>query len=182
VSQVIETRPPLKRSTLLRGSELLNSVIVVLPCCFMYGPSMISIRPMRAEDIQPSRKLLSELGYPLSREELRRRYDSVMEAAGHTLLVADDDGHIIALCHVYARPALDKPPEAVVQALVVDQACRGRGVGRDMMVAAEAWASDHGFTSVALYSNTVRADAHAFYRTIGYQDMATSQLFRKSLD
>ena len=30
----------------------------------------------------------------------------------------EDEGHIIALCHVYARPALDKPPEAVVQALV----------------------------------------------------------------
>jgi GNAT superfamily N-acetyltransferase len=48
-------------------------------------------------------------------------------------------GALVALCHVFARPALDKPPEAIVQALVVDQACRGEGVGRIMMAAAERW-------------------------------------------
>ena len=73
---------------------------------------------MITEDIQPSQQLLSELGYPLETKELRRRYDSVMGTADHALLVAEDEGHIIALCHVYARPALDKPPEAVLQALV----------------------------------------------------------------
>jgi len=137
---------------------------------------------MTTEDIQPSRELLSQLGYPLGSKELRRRYDSVMGTADHALLVAEDEGDIIALCHVYARPALDKPPEAVVQALVVNQAYRGRGVGRDMMMAAETWAGDHGFTSVALYSNALRSDAHAFYETIGYRLTATSHLFRKSLE
>jgi GNAT superfamily N-acetyltransferase len=45
------------------------------------------------------------------------------------------------------------PPEVVVPALVVDQAVRDGGVGRAMMAAAEAWAKDRGFTSVALASN-----------------------------
>ena len=103
-------------------------------------------------------------------------------AANHVLLVAEEGGHIIALCHVFARPALDKPPEAVVQALVVDQAYRSRGVGRDMMTTAETWAHERGFTSVALYSSAVRSDAHAFYETIGYRQTATSHLFRKSLE
>jgi len=103
-------------------------------------------------------------------------------AANHVLLVAEEGGHIIALCHVFARPALDKPPEAVVQALVVDQAYRSRGVGRDMMTTAETWAHERGFTSVALYASAVRSDAHAFYETIGYRQTATSHLFRKSLE
>lgn len=137
---------------------------------------------MTANDIQPSRALLSQLGYPLDSMELRRRYDSVVGTAAHSLLVAEDGGRIIALCHVYARPALDKPPEAVVQALVVDQAYRGRSVGRDMMMTAERWASDHGFTSVALYSSAVRSEARAFYENIGYRLTATSHLLRKSLE
>ena len=68
-----------------------------------------------------------------------------------------------------------------MQALVVDQASRGSGVGKMMMIAAEAWAKDHGFTSVALTSRISRSDAHGFYEAIGYQMMATSHLFRKML-
>lgn len=147
----------------------------------MYRQAMISIRPMTVEDIRPSQELLSQLGYPLDSKELRRRYDSVV-GADHILLVAQEGERVIALCHVYARPALDKPPEAVVQALVVDQAYRGRGLGRDMMTTAETWASVRGFTSVALYSSAMRSEAHAFYETIGYRITATSHLFRKSLE
>jgi len=142
---------------------------------------MASIRSMTVNDIPASQDLLSQLGYRLESEELRRRYDAVAGATGHALLVAEQDGRIVALCHVYARSALDKPPEAVVQALVVDHASRGSGIGRDMMTMAETWAKDHGLPSVALYSNAVRSDAHAFYETIGYRPIATSQLFRKSL-
>ena len=143
---------------------------------------MTAIRPMTAEDIQPARELLSQLGYPLDGKKLRRRYDAVMGTTDHALLVAEDGGRVIALCHVYARPALDKPPEAVVQALVVDQAYRDRGVGRDMMMMVETWARNHGFRSVALYSSAVRPEAHACYRTIGYRRAATSHLFRKRLE
>ena len=101
---------------------------------------------------------------------------------GHVLLVASQRGRIVGLCHVYERPALDKPPEAIVQAIVVDQAVRGDGAGRAMMNAAEKWAGDHGFRSVALCSSVVRSDAHAFYEAIGYQRSATSHMFRKALE
>jgi len=136
---------------------------------------------MTAGDLPAAQELLSQLGYPLSSEELRRRYDAVVGAADHTLMLAEQAGRAVALCHVYARPSLDKPPEAIVQALVVDLAVRGSGVGKIMMTAAETWARDRGFTSVALTSNVTRAEAHAFYEAIGYRRAATSHLFRKSL-
>ena len=82
---------------------------------------------------------------------------------------------------MYVRPGLDKPPEAIVQALVVDHAARGSGVGKIMMAAVETWAKDRGFTSVALASNVARTEAHTFYEAIGYQRAATSHLFRKTL-
>ena len=78
-----------------------------------------------------------------------------------------------------ARPAPDRPPEAIVQALVVEQDCRGGGVGKAMMAAAEAWAADRGFTSVALASHISRSGAHAFYQALGYRVEATSHLMRK---
>ena len=78
-------------------------------------------------------------------------------------------------------PALDKPPEIIVQALVVDDAARGSGVGRMLTEEAEGYARRHGFTSVALSSHVVRCEAHAFYERLGYQIEATSCLMRKKL-
>ena len=92
---------------------------------------MISIRRMTAVDVPVSQVLLSQLGYQMDVQEVRRRYDAVVQSGDHALMVAEQAGRIIALCHTYARPALDKPPEAVVQALVVDQASRGQRGGQD---------------------------------------------------
>jgi len=65
------------------------------------------------------------------------------------------------------------------QALVVEQAYRGGGVGKAMMEAAETWAAEQGFKSVVLGSHVSRLDAHAFYRARGYQCAATSHLVAK---
>jgi GNAT superfamily N-acetyltransferase len=143
---------------------------------------MISIRRMTIEDVPVAQVLLSQLGYPLDAPEVRRRYEIVTGAEGHALMVAEQAGRVIGLCHLYVRPALDKPPEAVVQALVVDQLVRGSGVGKIVMAAAEAWAKDRGFVSVALASNVERDEAHAFYEAIGYKRAATSHLFRRTLE
>jgi GNAT superfamily N-acetyltransferase len=142
---------------------------------------MVSMRRMTPEDVEAAQGLLVQLGYPLDAQEVRRRFDAVMQSADHTVLVASEGGRVVALCHAYARPALDKPPEAVVQALVVDRACRGGGVGKAMMEAAERWAAARGYRSVALGSHVSRADAHAFYVGLGYRNEATSHLFRKTL-
>jgi GNAT superfamily N-acetyltransferase len=141
---------------------------------------MVSVRRMAPNDVPASRALLRQLGYPMDAQEVRRRYEAVAMSRDHILMVAEQGGSVIALCHTFARPALDKPPEAVVQALVVDPASRALGVGKMMMAAVEAWAADRGYTSVTLGSSVSRSDAHAFYEAIGYAREATSHLFRKT--
>ncbi len=141
----------------------------------------VSLRHMEAEDLPRTQVLLSQLGYILDAQELKHRYDAVARSADHMLIVADENGSVVAFSHVYARPALDKPCEALVQALVVDQAHRGKGLGRRMMGAAESWAVARKFTSVALASHVSRAAAHVFYEDLGYRCEATSHLFRRAL-
>jgi GNAT superfamily N-acetyltransferase len=82
---------------------------------------------------------------------------------------------------MYGRPAVGKPPEAMVQALVVDQAARGLGIGKLMMAAAEAWAVVRGFTSVTLGSHVSQSDAYAFYEALGCVTEATSYQMRNPL-
>jgi len=143
---------------------------------------MVSIRRMTEADLAAVRALLVQLGYEIDIGEVERRYRMVTEAEDHAAVVGEQDGRIAAFLHVYGRPAFEKPPEAVVQALVVDQPFRGTGIGQAMMRAAEAWALARGFTSMALSSGVSRLQAHAFYDALGYRQEATSYLLRKRLE
>jgi GNAT superfamily N-acetyltransferase len=141
----------------------------------------IAIREMGSADISACRLLLSQLGYDLTLQEMKRRYDAIREKQDHAVFVGEQDRRVVALLHLYERPAFDKPPEVIVQALVVDQYRRRTGVGKAMMNMAQRWALDRGFSSVALTSSVSRSDAHSFYNRIGYNVTATSHLFRKNL-
>jgi GNAT superfamily N-acetyltransferase len=144
------------------------------------GPS-VRYRPMVLGDVSRCLGLLAQLGYELEHREAERRFLAITGFPDHSLLVAETGEQIVGLLHVYARPALDKPPEAVVQAVVVDRAFRSGGIGKRFMAAAERWAAERGYHSVSLSSNIVRAEAHAFYEAIGYRRFASSHLFRKEL-
>lgn len=142
----------------------------------------IAIRPPADTDLPAITRLLGQLGYDLAPSEVAARLTAVAANPAHAVLVGEAEGRVVALLHMYDRPALEKPHEAVVQALVVEAGLRGTGAGQAMMHAAEAWALARGLGSVSLYSSAHRDGAHAFYRRIGYDQAAVSHLFRRGLD
>ena len=148
-----------------------------------WEPSMsIVIRAMALTDISAARILLSQLGYEMNTSEVERRYNAIRERGDHAVFVAEKDGRVIGFLHLYERPAFDKPPAVIVQAIVVDQSLRGTGIGKTIMSMAERWALERGFSSIALTSNISRSGAHWFYNSLGYKIEATSHLFRKQLE
>jgi N-acetylglutamate synthase-like GNAT family acetyltransferase len=136
------------------------------------------IRAFRRSDLPTARELLRQLGYDIGTDELTGRLARVLDAADHHVAVAERVGRVAGLLHVFVRPALEKPCEAVVQALVVDGNLRGRGIGQALMREAEAWAAARGLTSVALHTR----HAQEFYTRLGYAKVATADLLRKPLD
>ncbi|MGH7047446.1 MAG: GNAT family N-acetyltransferase [Stellaceae bacterium] len=145
------------------------------------GAQPIRLRAMTRADIPASLPLLAQLGYEMTEDEMAGRMHEVMSAPDHTLLVAEIGGRVVGLLHVFVRPAIENPREAVVQALVVDQARRRAGVGRVLMAEAERWGRERNCGSLVLSSNIVRARAHAFYAALGYRVAATSLILRKPL-
>jgi N-acetylglutamate synthase-like GNAT family acetyltransferase len=91
----------------------------------------IMIRGMGPADVAACRLLLLQLGYDLNPQEVKRRYEAIKEKQDHAVFVCEQDGQVVALLHLYERPAFDKPPEVIVQALVVDQNSRGSGIGNN---------------------------------------------------
>lgn len=143
----------------------------------------VAVRAMTSLDLGPARRLLAQLGYDIAPDELDHRFAAVRDAGdGHALLVAEFSGEIVGLVHIFDRPALEKPTEALVQSLVIDETRRGNGIGRTLMKHAEAWAKARGFTSVALHTQLKRMDARAFYGALGYHEVGEAALLRKKLD
>jgi len=137
------------------------------------------LRDVTAADLASVRRLIGQLGYAPDAAEFRARFERVLAADGHRIMVAEEEGAVVGVLHVFERPALDKGCEAVVQALVVDDRARGRGVGEALMHEAEAWATSRGLDATALYTRTDRDRARVFYERIGYRLTATSHLMAK---
>jgi GNAT superfamily N-acetyltransferase len=141
----------------------------------------MQVRPISDDDIPAATNLLGQLGYEMPPAETARRLKVVLRDPGHRVWVSEQDGRVVGLLHAFFRPALDKPPEVMVQALVVEASQRSKRIGEWLMAEAESWARSYPSASVSLYSGSARKDAHRFYARIGYARAATSELMRKQL-
>lgn len=137
---------------------------------------------MRREDASAIAVLAGQLGYPSTPEQVERRLAEVERHASAAALVAEgEDGRLVGWGHVYIVHGIESDAHAEVGGLVVDESARRSGVGRALMEAIERWAVAQGLREVALRSNVVRHDAHAFYRGLGYECPKTQHRFRKRI-
>ena len=139
----------------------------------------MAVRTIAESDIPAATLLIGQLGYEMRQSELARRLTAVLAQAEHRVWVYKEGGKVVGLLHAFFRPALDKPPEVMVQALVIEASQRSKGVGEALMQVAESWAGEKGCTSVALYSRVDRDRAHRFYERLGYEKKPASALLRK---
>jgi ribosomal protein S18 acetylase RimI-like enzyme len=142
----------------------------------------VIIRQMRAEDVASVADLTSQLGYPASEFEIKRRYDFIKDRWDARLLVAErGERSVVGWIHVQATYLLEADPRAEIWGLVVSESARGAGAGRALVEAAEVWAVHLGLEVIAVRSNVIRARARGFYEHLGYQVTKTQNAFRKNL-
>jgi predicted N-acetyltransferase YhbS len=132
----------------------------------------ISVRRARVDDAEQVASLLVELGYPDNDEaDVRRRLEMwAMEESG-AVLVADRDGRVVGTVAVSAIPYLEREGRwGRIVALVIAEECRGSGIGRRLVEAAEKAAADLGCVTMEVTSARGRTGSHPFYRSVGYAD------------
>lgn len=140
-----------------------------------------AIRPAREGDAGRIAALSGQLGYPAAEGDVLGRLRAIGQRPDHAVFVAEAAGRVVGWVHVYTVATVESPAHAEIGGLVVDEAHRGRGIGRALMQRVEAWARDAGLGTVRLRSNVIRAEAHAFYERIGYAPVKTQKVFAKVL-
>jgi N-acetylglutamate synthase-like GNAT family acetyltransferase len=141
----------------------------------------MELRPARAEDAARVAQLLEQLGYPTSPEAAGRRLRALAASRDDDVWVAERDGSIVGLVAIHVSGALEYDGAvAKVSAIVVDEAARRQGVGEQLMALAEREARRRGCVLLFLTTAERREDAHAFYRSLGFEE--TGRRFAKPLD
>lgn len=146
----------------------------------------VCIRPAATRDAARIAELCGHLGYPSTSEEVAQRLRRLSDDPQHATYIAErcdgqDVGMLIGWLHVEERHLIEVDLRAEVTALIVAEEYRRSGAGRLLMEQAEVWAASRGCGMMVLRSNVIRADAHAFYEKLGYENFKSQKVYRKAL-
>ena len=140
---------------------------------------MIEIRAARAEDSDQLADLTASLEFPVDPAGIARRVVA-LGIAGIPQLVAAEDDRVLGVCGLHLMTTIHRDfPMGRITFLAVRADSRGRGIGRQLVEAAETLLRSKGCEYLEVTSNVRLEQAHLFYERMGFQ--RTSYRFAKSL-
>ncbi|WAM19182.1 GNAT family N-acetyltransferase [Rhodococcus sp. JS3073] len=97
-------------------------------------------------------------------------FDAIEASANDELVIAELDDEVVGVMQLTFVPGLSRngATRLQIEAVRVDSRVRGRGIGRLMMEYARTRGRERGCVLAQLTSGKERADAHRFYRALGY--------------
>ncbi|MCS0788939.1 GNAT family N-acetyltransferase [Cytobacillus firmus] len=143
----------------------------------------IHIRKTAIEDIPKLARLMGDLGYPVSQEQMETRLNNICSHPDYCTLVACLKDKVIGMAGFHTGLLYNTDCIHIrVIALVTDSDYRGIGAGKKLMLAVEDFAEQLGAAGIILNSGNrpEREDAHHFYLSLGYQAKSTG--FVKTLN
>jgi N-acetylglutamate synthase-like GNAT family acetyltransferase len=138
------------------------------------------IRDARPDDAEALAALIGQLGYPTTPEAVAGRLARLQASDADRVVVAELNGEIVGLASLHTSLSVEyDEPAAKLSAIVVDERHRQRGIGEALVAAMEAEARERGCCLIFLTTAARRADAHDFYRRLGFEE--TGLRFAKPL-
>jgi ribosomal protein S18 acetylase RimI-like enzyme len=131
----------------------------------------MAIRRLEPSDIPKVIPLMAELGYPTGSVSFAERVTAVSANPDDRVLVAEEEGNILGLVAVHSFEMLHRPGRlGRITALIVSASARNRGIGRQLLNAAESHLRANGCVKLEVTSGEQRQEAHAFYAALGYEE------------
>lgn len=145
----------------------------------MTDQQQIALRAATVADAQRIAALFTDEGYPAAASAIADRIGRFTAGNGQ-VVVAEDDGEILGFVAVHVMPRFEHDDTiARVLALVVDAGARGRGVGHDLMSAADGIARDAGAAFIEVTAAHHRPEARHLYEAMGYDATVTAYLRKR---
>ena len=131
-----------------------------------------AVKKSSKETLEAVNKLLPQLS-PSTNQLGEKELTKILQSESNQIFMATHDEEIcgmltLVICH------LTSGNKAVIEDVAVDQAFRGKGIGKMLMEKAIAIAKYQGIEHVDLTSNRSRLAANALYRRIGFKKRDTN--------
>lgn len=128
-----------------------------------------SVRIAQIEDADQIAACLSSLGYGTSSAFVRGRLNELAESQSDMVFVCEFGGLVIGVVSLHVMPLFHAAGQLVrITSLSVLEGWFRKGVGAQLVEAAERWAWSMGAVRVELTSGDHRDGAHRFYEAMGY--------------
>ena len=128
-----------------------------------------SIRFANVADAASIEHLFAELGHDVSASSLVSRWAKVCPD-NDAILVAETGGQITGMVSIDQFEVIHRDdPVGRVTALIVAPGFRGRGIGGELLRAAECHLLSRGCCRIEIVSNLRYAHAHRFYEHLDYE-------------
>jgi len=125
---------------------------------------------MQKKDLPQIQKLYKDLiPEGVSMDTLEQHFDAIAELPQYFPAVAVRGEKVVGSTMGIICIALDAP-FLVVENVIVDNSCRGQGIGRQIFSALDHYAIEHNCEYAILVSSGFRKQAHQFYEAMGYTD------------
>ena len=142
-------------------------------------PKAPKIRDAKPSDAERLVQLIRFLGHEIDEKTVRKNL-KLLKKGGELPLVATLGKEVVGMVGRHAMVTVHRPaPVGRIPVLVVAEEAQGLKLGRMLVEAVEQWCRKRGCQIVEVTSSDRRADAHAFYRHMGYE--RTSIRFFKKL-
>jgi len=136
----------------------------------------VKIRPASHSDIKDLVELLSELfsieaDFTFDAERQRHGLEMMLaDTETRCVLAAQAGNHVVGMCSVQiVISTAEGGPAGLVEDMVVRRQWRGRGIGRQLLRRAEAWAREKGIERLQLLADENNFPALAFYQERGWK-------------
>ncbi|HAB42121.1 MAG TPA: GNAT family N-acetyltransferase [Acinetobacter sp.] len=135
------------------------------------------------KDLHDVHQLTIQLGYPSALEKIKQRWEYLHQDGHYQTLVVKQDSHVIGYAGFIQEYTWEFDGGYLrIQAFVIEQAHRGKGIGKQLMAAIEQISKEQGFKMIQLNSGNreERYPAHTFYQGLGFDSYSIG--FRNHLE
>lgn len=130
----------------------------------------VTIRDAQLADCAAIADLVCQLGYETSAVEMQGRLQAVLGNPNYATIVAVTETGVCGMIGTISFPSYEHNDlSGHIIAMVVTKEKRGRGIGRQLIAAAEKEFARKGIRRIAVNTRLTRFEAHKFYEAIGFE-------------
>jgi len=133
---------------------------------------------VRLADKNDMDSLLSLMGYllsidgdfPQNKDDQRRGFQMVIDSDSAWMFVAELDGKVVGMCHLYKYiSTVQGGYVGMVEDVVIDKSASGKGIGLKMFEFLEGFAKEQGLSRLQLMVSKDNTPAISFYKKQDWQ-------------